>query len=91
MKNIKLSAWNNLSIRIIGLFITAMMVSFSPMFLRGFFGDTQHTDNYHMGLIDDSWYWGFRHTLYFLMCISLFIIQAVKICVWVDKNINKFD
>jgi hypothetical protein len=90
-KRFKITDWEKLSIKVILLFITAMLVSFSPEFLRGFFGDEIYEDGYTRGIIDDHWDWGFRHFLYFLMCIVLFIIQAVKIIKWVIERSDDRD
>jgi hypothetical protein len=92
----KLNRWYALSLRVIVLFVTAMLVSFSPELLRGFFGDELYVaDKYGYmphtyDWVDEKWDWGFRHKLYFCMCICLFIVQAVRLFVWVDKNIEGF-
>lgn len=90
---IKLTDWEVLSLRVIGLFVTAMLVSYSPQFLRGFFADTMYDAeklrySFGRGFIDDQWDWGFRHYLYFWMCVTLFVIQAVKIIKWANKRSN---
>jgi len=88
MKMPHISIWYKLSLRIIALFFTAMIVSFSPELLRGFFGDTPSSSGY--GMIDENWNWGFRHTLYFLMCICLFFVQAIRLAMWIDENKKEF-
>lgn len=91
-KNIKMTDWTVLSLQVIGLFVTAMLVSFSPELLRGFFGDVLYnTDkySYHHDWVDDKYDWGFRHYLYFYMCLVLFGIQAAKIIKWCIKVSDK--
>lgn len=84
--------WMRLSIRVILLFATAMLVSFPPEYLREFFGDRAYSSQeFHHGMIDDKYEWGFRHSLYFLMCIILFVVQVVRIFAWTAKNENKFE
>lgn len=97
MKNtkIKLNLWYGLSLRVIALFLTAMIVSFSPELFRDFFGDEMYIpDRYGYisshDFIDDKWNWGYRHYLYFIMCLCLFIIQAVRLFMWIDDNKNDF-
>ncbi len=87
--------WYGLSIRVIALFATAMLVSYSPMFLRGFFEDTPNLPDqfgrvWGKGIMDGNWDWGYRHYLYFYMCVVLFFIQGVRICKWIEKNRSEF-
>jgi hypothetical protein len=86
----KINVWYGLSLRVIALFVTAMIVSFSPELFRGLFGDTLIIENeyghkYGGGMIDTDWDWGYRHYLYFIMCFALFAIQAVRLGKWIDK------
>jgi hypothetical protein len=90
----KLNPWYGLSLRIIALFFVAMIVSYSPELFRGFLGDTPIVADgcgiKFGGMIDADWDWGYRHRLYFLMCIALFIVQAWRLFMWIDKNKNEF-
>jgi hypothetical protein len=88
----KINLWYGLSLRVIALFVTAMITSFSPELFRDLFGDVLYNPDktYGRGWIDDKWDWGFRHYLYFWMCFILFVIQAVRLCMWIDKNKNDF-
>ncbi len=94
MKNI-INNWNKLSLKILILFGVTMLLTFLPDHLRDFFGDKLYiipegTDKYDMpnrhDFLDIDWDWGWRHHIYFLMCLLLFTVQAVKIIVWIDKN-----
>jgi len=82
--------WEWLSLRIITLFALAMLISFTPELLRGFFGDelfvSHNIFTTTTGLIDVKWSWGFRHYLYFWMCIVLFIVQVFRIAKWVGNR-----
>lgn len=91
MKKLKITDWEILSLRVIGLFITAMLISYSPQLLRGFFEDKLYTEDgrWHHDWIDGKYDWGFRHYLYFWMCFILFIIQAVKIVKWIIRTSEK--
>jgi hypothetical protein len=91
----KLNLWYGLSLRIIALFVTAIIVSYTPELfsLRDIFGDKPYPDDgrYHRtGFIDEEWNWGYRHYLYFLMCLCLFIVQSVRLGMWIDKNKDDF-
>ena len=90
----KLNLWYGLSLRVIALFVTAMIVSFSPELLRGFFGDAMYVadkwgDIPH-DMMDKQYAWGYRHYLYYIMCLALFIIQAIRLGMWVDKHKDEF-
>lgn len=89
----KLNLWYGLSLRIIALFVTAIIVSYTPELFRDIFGDKPYPEDgrYHRtGFIDEEWNWGYRHYLYFLMCLCLFIVQAVRLGMWIDKNKDDF-
>ncbi len=91
----KLNAWNGLSLRIIALFATAMLLSYSPALLRGFFEDTYipadaYGYRWGKGFIDTEWNWGYRHYLYFLMCMALFCVQACRLFKWIGKHEERF-
>lgn len=96
MKLIKFTVWSGLSLRIIALFFTAMLVSFSPALFRDFFDDSlwpEDDGRWHshgLNAIDEKWDWGYRHYLYFFMCIALFIVQAVRLIKWINKNEDSF-
>lgn len=91
----KIKSWNGLSIRIIALFATAMLVSYSPTLLRDFFGDTINKPDelgyrWHKGLMDEEWDWGYRHYLYFWMCVCLFFVQVARLWKWVESSDRDF-
>lgn len=88
---IKITNWEHLSFRVIALFVIAMFLSFIPetAFMKEFFNDSYCTVLYH----NDSYvhrtptfHWGWRHWLYFFMCMLLFIIQAVRIISFIDAK-----
>lgn len=85
--------WMRLSLRVILLFATAMLVSYSPNYLRGFFADELlPKDNWSSGIfIDDGYKWGFRHYLFQWMCIVLFLIQVIRTFSWACKNEKNFN
>ena len=96
MENLKNNKWYGLSLRIIALFVTAMVVSFSPELLRDFFGDKlvlpdEYGYKWGKGFIDQDWDWGYRHYLYFLMCVALFIVQAARLISWIQKYSKEFN
>jgi hypothetical protein len=88
---LRLSYYTRLSLHIIIVFTTAILVTFIPDYLHGFFGDTycKYGYNYEPQNLcilksqfshhPDSWHWGIRHWIYSLMTIVLFIIQLIKI------------
>lgn len=96
----KIDKFTGISIRVIILFSTAIILSFVPDYLHEFFGDTWCTGsgewlsygvhancNYgDLGYHDAMWHWGYRHWLYCVMTVILFIIQAVRIIIYIDKD-----
>jgi len=38
------------------------------------------------GFHDPTWHWGYRHWLYLVMCITLFIIQIIDIISFADSK-----
>ncbi len=79
-----------ISLRVIALFVIAMFVSFIPEYLHDFFGDTYCKIQHHMyaGNYHDhpENHWGYRHWLFFIMGVILFIIQAFDIIVYIDND-----
>jgi hypothetical protein len=86
-ENIKLSSWEHLSIRIIMLFVVAMIVSFIPEIsvMRSFFGDTycaisNHSYSYAGDVhTEPTWHWGWRHWLFLFMGVHLAEHVAYKL------------
>lgn len=75
------------SINIIGIFLIAILASFIPDQFHSFFNDT-----FCLGNIGDAkcidgwcnshgkdWHWGYRHFLWGLMGVALFIVQIVRL------------
>lgn len=77
-----------LAIRIIIVFAVAILMTFAPDELRGFFGDVKGYDRGAM--VDEDWVWGVRHYWYLWMCILLFILSAVNAIVGGIKLVNKY-
>jgi hypothetical protein len=94
----KLNAWNRLSLRVMALFATAMLVSYSPDLFRTWLfedkliqpSETGYVWKHSFMGIDEDWDWGYRHYLYFWMCIVLFVIQAVRLFKWIGRNEKDF-
>ena len=95
MKSIKIS------IRIIAIFICAIFFSLIPDEFPSFFGDIHCNGRDYMGMQyvsqytgcnygqyshGDTNHWGYRHWLFFLMGISLFVVQVVSIVYFIDKK-----
>lgn len=78
-----------ISLRIIAVFMTAILVSFIPEYYPDFFGDwTCHANEFKtcsyasMGGIPHEvprLHWGYRHYLFFIMGLVLFCIQVFDI------------
>ena len=85
MKN---EVYFGISVRIIVVFMVAMLWTFVPDQLRVFFNDTECVKSC-IG-IDAGWEWGARHYWYWWMMFLLFIlsiVSAVMQCVkLVEKN-----
>ena len=93
----KLNSWNGLSLRIIALFSTAMLMSYSPDLFRGWLFEDTYIEpdrlgyRFGGGIIDEKWDWGYRHYIYFYMCLFLFLVQAARLFKWINKKENKFE
>lgn len=96
----KLSKTTKISIRIVALFITAMLMSFIPDLFPDFFGDwtcigttgfnretVAYTGCVHGGYSHSpEVHWGYRHFLYFFMGLSLAMVQVVDIVNFISKD-----
>ncbi len=82
MKKVLFNEWTGLSVRVVSIFAVAMILSFLPNHLREFFGDIKYATPNKFNAIDTEYEWGVRHILYQIMCIILFAIQCIRICVW---------
>jgi hypothetical protein len=84
-----------ISIRIVALFSSAILISFIPEQIPDFFGDwtckatsqlpCHNADPYMEGHISPILHWGYRHYLFFIMGVVLFIIQAVSVINYSEK------
>lgn len=80
---------NIISLRVIALFVIAMLVSFIPELIPDFFGDWNCNGCTYGGDYRNHMpqtHWGYRHWLFFTMGVSLFIIQIVDIINYIDKK-----
>lgn len=96
----KLPKTTKISIRIITLFVTAIMLSVVPDYLHDFFNDEicngttfnletgkrEYFFHYGGKHHDIEIHWGYRHWLYFLMGLSLAVVQVVDISSIVNKE-----
>ena len=87
--------------RIVLLFSIIILMSFIPESNREFFGDWQcqgmtylKANGEYLGCYyegnraphDPTWHWGFRHWIWMLMGIALFIYNTVLIIITLEKN-----
>lgn len=91
----KITKTHLLSLRIIVLFTIAILSTFLGDWKCDGSGKRYLDDVYVMyercnysicSLHDPSWHWGYRHWIYFVMCITLFIIQLVDIINFSSKK-----
>lgn len=86
--------------RIVLLFAIVMLMSFVPENNRELFGDWQcegthyesgeYTGCQYVGVVHGTtWHWGFRHWIWMLMGLTLFIYNAVLIIITINKNQNE--
>jgi hypothetical protein len=86
-----------ISIRIIAVFMVAIIMSVIPDLFPNLFGDWLCEGHYEQikgclyigeygNFHQPTWHWGYRHWLWFLMGIALFIIQVIDI---IDKLEDK--
>ena len=89
----------NISLRIVALFIMAIIVSFIPDYFHTFLGDTYCGGNINTaycsvgGAFDTmhgpEWHWAYRHTLFAAMGFFLAGVQAVNIIMIASEDKNK--
>ena len=86
----QINTFTQLSIRIIAIFIILMLVSFIPDYLHGFFGDEycKVPNHWYAGGLHNTptWHWGYRHWLFIIMGVVLFIVQVVHTIHIFDKK-----
>lgn len=78
-----------IALRIIILFGVAMMATFLPEMLRGFFGDVKCNPCHQNTNIDVQYYWGARHYWYVWMMAMLFILSVINIIMAIVGLIDK--
>jgi hypothetical protein len=60
--------------------------------MRSFFGDTycaisNHSYSYAGDVhTEPTWHWGWRHWLFLFMGIALFIVQAVRLGMFIERT-----
>lgn len=90
-----------ISLRVIALFMLAILISKIPELFPDFFGDWHcegrkqiWTEEIHYQYVgcdmfqahNPTWHWGYQHYLFFLMGLSLAIIQIVDIIKIAEKD-----
>ena len=77
----KKEVYFGIAIRIIILFSVAILMTYVPEHLHGFFGDTiDPTDvRGRPGFIHDGWDWGSRHYWFWWMMCLLFILSLINV------------
>ncbi len=65
-----------IALRIIGICVIGMLMTYVPDQLREFFGDVKITND---GGFDSGWKWGRRHYWYSGMTICLFILSIIHL------------
>jgi hypothetical protein len=82
-----------ISVRIITIFMLAISSTFITELLPGFFGDypcdiinLRHPAGFYPTEYAIHTHWGYRHWLYFMMCFCLFIVQAVDLIKYINKE-----
>jgi len=92
-----LKFYTNLCTQVILIFGIAILASFIPDNFHTFFGDVLCNGNLNASACSSGWnqmqtlhgpeyHWGYRHWLWLLMGLSLFLIQLVRIIKFIDKE-----
>jgi len=94
----------NVSIRVIAMFMGAILLSFIPLSMPKYFGDWICEGslsringsnyefsgcNYYNTFHKSTWHWGYQHWLFFFMGLCLMIIQIVDIINIINKENKK--
>ena len=93
----KLKVYFGIAVRIILLFVTAMMMTYVTEELRTFFGDTyigatkitSCCGEVSRNGFDASYKWGARHYWYFHMCLLLFILSLISLSMSIVDILKK--
>lgn len=85
----KAQVYFGIAIRIVFLFTVAMMATFIPEHLRGFFGDVPCGGDCKYDFTERAWDWGARHYWYAWMMLCLFILTVVNLIIQVKSVVEK--
>lgn len=82
-----------LSLQVIVIFMTVIFVSFIPDHLHDFFGDWFCGGKsltvqlcFNNGFHSPQWHWGYRHWIWFIMGFILFVLQCIRVVLFIDKT-----
>lgn len=88
-----MNKFTKISLNIVAVFAVAMAMSFIADNMHSFFNDWYckgaiHGNGCMYGEYnhDPTWHWGWRHYLWMLMSVCLFIVQAVRIIQIIEKD-----
>lgn len=85
----KLNFWLELTLRIVAIFAFYMLISFIPEqpIARAFFGDVECKGDPYISCSNGiHWHWGYRHFLWVALGTILFIIQAIRVFQFIEKD-----
>jgi hypothetical protein len=82
---------HKISLRVIIVFSIGIVSTFVTDHFHDFFGDwtckgCNYGESGYFATHQPTLHWGYRHWLYFLMCLVLFVIQAIDIIEYANSN-----
>jgi len=91
--NFQMNNWIKLNLKIFLLGLTVTILSFVPDLpgVRHFFGDVygQHDDGWNGTYI--GWNWSYRHHVFFWTCFVMFILQLVRIVIFIVEWYEQYE
>jgi len=87
----KISKTNIIYLKVTMLFVSAILSTFISDYLSSFLGDYRCNlieIRHHFGSYEYKahYHWGYRHWLYFVMCVVLIVIKAVSIINYIGSE-----
>ena len=93
----KLSKHNRIAIQIVFTFSTGILSTYVPELFRDFFGDWMCQGNFNWknttecnylntSIHDPQWHWGWRHWLWAMMGLCIFVLQFFNVIRIIDEK-----
>lgn len=88
----KINFWISVSFQVVAIFAVGIGLSFVSDQMHGFFGDEYHLTSMKCwtGMVYEPniphYHWGYRHILWFCMGWCLFLLQVVRLIMFINNK-----